>query len=77
MQQLPARRHTWGTDSSTATHTFEPLQPTDKPDLDSERVRTLIRSKELAAKYGESPVAIAFQFGAGDVLHMISHYYLQ
>jgi hypothetical protein len=45
--------------------------------LDSERVRTLIRSKELAAKYGESPVAIAFQFGAGDVLHMIIPHYLQ
>jgi hypothetical protein len=45
--------------------------------LDPERVRVLLRSNELAAKYGEPPVAIAFQFGEGDVLHMISHYYLQ
>jgi hypothetical protein len=45
--------------------------------LDRERVRVLLRSNELAARYGESPVAIAFPFGAGDVLHMVSHYYLQ
>lgn len=32
---------------------------------------------QLGAKYGEAPVAIAFEFGAGDVLHMISHYCLQ
>jgi hypothetical protein len=45
--------------------------------LDPERVRVLLKSNELAAMYGESPVAVAFEFGAGDVLHMISHYYLQ
>ena len=42
-----------------------------------ERVKVLISSKELQQKYGESPVAILFHHGAGEVFHMISHYYLQ
>jgi hypothetical protein len=45
--------------------------------LDRERVRVLLTSREVGEKYGEAPVAVAFDFGRGDVLHMISHYYLQ
>ena len=45
--------------------------------LDPERVRVLIRSDELGEKYGEKPVAVVFNFGKGEVFHMISHYYLQ
>jgi len=45
--------------------------------LDAERVRVLITSKELGDRYGEAPVAVSFNVGEGDVLHMISHYYLQ
>ena len=37
----------------------------------------LIRSGELGEKYGEEPVAVVFNFGKGEVVHMISHYYLQ
>jgi len=45
--------------------------------LDKERVEVLITSRELGEKYGESPVAVWFRWGEGDVFHMISHYYLQ
>ena len=45
--------------------------------LDPERVRVLIRSGELGEKYGECAVAVVFEFGKGEVFHMISHYYLQ
>lgn len=45
--------------------------------LDPERVRVLITSRELGEKYGETPVAVWFRWGEGDVFHMISHYYLQ
>ena len=45
--------------------------------LDPERVRVLIRSNELGEKYGECAVAVVFEFGKGEVFHMISHYYLQ
>ena len=45
--------------------------------LDPARVEVLLSSKELGDKYGESPVAVVFKHGAGDVFHMISHYYLQ
>lgn len=44
---------------------------------DPERVQVLIHSTELAAKWGEAPVAITFRHGEGEVFHMISHYYLQ
>ncbi len=37
----------------------------------------LITSRELGEKYGETPVAVWFRWGEGDVFHMISHYYLQ
>jgi hypothetical protein len=45
--------------------------------LDPARVQVLLTSAELAARYGEAPVSVAFKVGEGDVLHMISHYYLQ
>lgn len=40
-------------------------------------VEVLIASSELETKYGESPVAVLFRHGEGEVFHMISHYYLQ
>ena len=45
--------------------------------LDKEKVRVLITSRELGEKYGEEPVAVVFNFGKGEVFHMISHYFLQ
>lgn len=45
--------------------------------LDRDAVKVLIRSRELESKYGEQPVAVLFSHGAGEVFHMISHYYLQ
>ena len=45
--------------------------------LDGDRVRVLVRSSELEARYGEAPVAVLFSHGRGEVFHMISHYYLQ
>jgi hypothetical protein len=44
---------------------------------DPDRVDVLISSRELGRKYGESPVAVLFSHGEGEVFHMISHYYLQ
>ncbi|MGI8775370.1 MAG: hypothetical protein ACR2KQ_10275 [Actinomycetota bacterium] len=44
---------------------------------DPERVKVLIKSRDLGQRYGEEPVAILFEHGAGEVFHMISHYYLQ
>ena len=45
--------------------------------LDRDRVEVLITSRELGDSYGESPVAVLFPHGEGEVFHMISHYYLQ
>ncbi len=45
--------------------------------LDADRVRVLVASRELGERYGESPVFITFDHGAGRVYHMISHFYLQ
>jgi len=45
--------------------------------LDPSRVEVLLRSRELEKKYGEAAVAVLFQYGKGEVFHMISHYYLQ
>jgi hypothetical protein len=45
--------------------------------LDTDRVRVLLASRELAEQWGESPVAVVFAWGEGEVFHMISHYYLQ
>jgi hypothetical protein len=45
--------------------------------LDPDKVRVLIRSAELEEKYGEAAVFVTFEYGAGRVYHMISHFYLQ
>ena len=45
--------------------------------LAKEKVRVLITSRELGEKYGEEPVAVVFNFGKGEVFHMVSHYFLQ
>jgi hypothetical protein len=45
--------------------------------LDPTRVEVLIESNELGTKYGETPVVVLFRHGAGEILHMISHFYLQ
>ena len=45
--------------------------------LDQQRVKVLIRSKEIEQQHGESPVLVTFDYGAGTVYHMISHFYLQ
>jgi hypothetical protein len=45
--------------------------------LDKQRVKVLISSPEMGRKYGHSPIAVAFTFDDGKVLHMTSHFYLQ
>jgi hypothetical protein len=45
--------------------------------LDKNKVKVLIRSKELKEKYDEEAVIVKFQHGQGLVYHMISHFYLQ
>jgi hypothetical protein len=45
--------------------------------LDPGKVEVLVDSAELGRRWGESPVVISFEYGLGEVLHMISHYYLQ
>ncbi len=45
--------------------------------LDASAVRVLLASAELGGRYGEPAVAVHFRAGEGEVLHMISHYYLQ
>ncbi len=45
--------------------------------LNKEKVKVLIRSKELGEKYNANPVMIRFEWGKGVVYHMISHLYLQ
>ena len=45
--------------------------------LDPERVRVLIQSKELEIRHGKAPVFVSFDYGEGQVYHMISHFYLQ
>jgi hypothetical protein len=45
--------------------------------LDPGRVEVLLTSREMADKYGEAPLAMLFTWGEGEVLHMVSHYYLQ
>lgn len=45
--------------------------------LNKEKVKVLIRSKELGDKYGEDAVMIHFEYGKGEVYHMLSHFYLQ
>ena len=45
--------------------------------INKDKVETLVKSKEIEKKYGESPVFVSFQYGKGKVYHMISHFYLQ
>lgn len=45
--------------------------------LNRDEVSVLVDSPELGKRYAESPVAILFHFGHGEVFHMLSHYYLQ
>lgn len=45
--------------------------------LDPARVKVLITSPEIRERYGEAPVFVTFDVGAGRVYHMISHFYLQ
>jgi hypothetical protein len=45
--------------------------------LDPARVKVLASSKEMADKYGEPAIVVAFEVGAGKVYHMTSHFYLQ
>jgi hypothetical protein len=45
--------------------------------LQPDKVKVLIRSKEIQERHGESPVFISFEYGEGVVYHMISHFYLQ
>lgn len=45
--------------------------------LDKEKVKILVSSKEMAEKYGESPIVITFEVGEGKIYHMTSHFYLQ
>lgn len=45
--------------------------------LDKEKVKVLIRSKEIGNKYEDDPVVVRFKHGEGVVYHMISHFYLQ
>jgi hypothetical protein len=45
--------------------------------LDASSVRVLLASAELGGRYGEPAIAVHFRAGEGEVLHMISHYYLQ
>ncbi len=45
--------------------------------LDPERVRVEARSHELMARYGESAVAVRFDWGRGHVFHVISHFWLK
>lgn len=45
--------------------------------LDPQKVKVLITSREIRERYGEAPVFVTFDVGAGRVYHMISHFYLQ
>ena len=45
--------------------------------LQPDKVKVLIRSKEIQERHGEAPVFISFEYGEGVVYHMISHFYLQ
>lgn len=45
--------------------------------LDTDKVKLLVSSKEMAKKYGENPIVVTFEVGEGKVYHMTSHFYLQ
>lgn len=44
---------------------------------DHQRVRVLITSEEMERKHGSSAILITFDCGKGNVIHMVSHFYLQ
>lgn len=44
---------------------------------DRNKVDVLLGSKEMKKKYGESPVAVKFQYRNGRVIHATSHFFLQ
>lgn len=67
---LPAAKHAepqWWLESSSY-----PIEI-----VDQQRVRVLIKSNELNQKYNSHAVLITFDCGKGNVIHMISHFYLQ
>ena len=67
---LPAAKHTdpqWWLEGSSY-----PIQI-----VDQQNVRVLIKSNELEKKYQSHAVLITFDCGEGNVIHMISHFYLQ
>ena len=41
------------------------------------KVKVLLKSYELMARWGAAPVAVLFRHGDGQVFHSISHFYLQ
>jgi hypothetical protein len=45
--------------------------------LDRERVQVLVSSREMEERYGEAPIVVAFEHGAGKVYHLTSHFFLQ
>jgi hypothetical protein len=45
--------------------------------LDPEQVKVIVQSKELKERHGEAPVFVSFEYGEGQIYHMISHFYLQ
>jgi len=45
--------------------------------VNKEQVRVLIRSEMLGQKYLSDAVLITFNCGKGNVIHMVSHFYLQ
>ena len=67
---LPASKHAepqWWLEASS-----QPIEIVDK-----RRVRVLIRSQTLGQKYRSDAVLVTFDCGKGNVIHMISHFYLQ
>ena len=45
--------------------------------VNKERVRVLIRSETLGNRYESDAILVTFNCGKGNVIHMISHFYLQ
>ena len=45
--------------------------------LDPQRVRVLIKSREVGERWGAEAVAVTFDEGRGTVVHLLSHLYLQ
>lgn len=45
--------------------------------LQPDKVDVLITSKEMKKRYGQDAIAVHFRYGDGQVLHIVSHFYLQ